>query len=407
MKGSAGIPELQLTTLNKLIQKFPTAPNLTFTNMFTEVRAESDSIEWEIEYGSAGMTPFVAPGAVAPKIGLDGIGSGSVKVAYMKEAGFLDEVILNNLRQVGTDRGRETAQRQVAKLVQKLRNRMDRRREWMMAKAILHGGFEYLAKGGTRITVSYGIPTTHNVTLAAARKWVGGASRNIMEDILTGKEVLKDDAGVTSKYLSLNSTLLRTLMLDSTIQALLTKSNFGDGDLFARPAEVIGALMGAGTLNVIDDFSEQDLILTASAAIGDTVINVSHAENVGVGSKVRFYNDSVSNTWEDKVVASVQPDAGTITLSVALVAAYVAGRDSVRVREKIIKDNEFVMWNDVNADGMKIAENMLSPFGLGRNYGVFVDTDDQFDPEGTTVRIQNKSLPVVFHPDCTYKITVY
>jgi len=407
MKGSAGIPELQLTTLNKLVSKLPVAPTLTFTNMFGSANAESDSIEWEVEYGSAGMTPFVAPGAVAPKIGLDGIGSGSVKVAYMKEAGFLDETILNNLRQVGTDRGRETGQRQVAKLVQKLRNRMDRRREWMTANAILHGGFEYLKKGGTRITVNYGIPTTHNVTLAAARKWVGGASKNILEDVLTGNEVLRDDAGIRAKYNTLNSTLLKTLMLDTTIQGLLKKSEFGNGDLFQRPADVIGTLMGVGPLNVFDDFHEIDLVLTANVAIGATVLYVTNSEDVAVGATVRLYNNSLTNTWEDRKVVSTQPDAGTITVGVATTAAYVAGKDAVRIREKIIKDNEFIMWSDTNADGEKIAETMLSPFGIGRHYGVTIDTKDEFDPEGTIVRIQNKSLPVVYHPDCMYKMIVY
>lgn len=406
MKGSAGIPELQLTTLNKLVQKLPASPSLTFTNMFSEVRAESDAVEWEVEYGSAGMTPFVAPGAVAPKIGLDGIGTGSAKVAYMKEAGFLDEVVLNNLRKVGTDRGKETGQRQVAKMVQKLRNRMDRRREWVMSKAILHGGFEYLAKGGTRITVNYGVPSTHVVTLAADRKWVGGASKNILEDILTGTQVLLDDAGVRPKFSTLNTTLLRTLMLDSTIQALLKKSEFGNGDLFQNPAAVIGSLMGVGTLNVLDDFSEVDLVLTANAAIGSTVINVVGAEDVAVGAHVRFYNESKINTWEDRKVSAVDASAGTITLSVALAGAYVAYKDSIRIRDKTVRDNEFILWSDVNADGMKIAENMLAPFGLGANYGVTMDTKDEFDPEGTIVRIQNKSLPVIYHPDCTYKIIV-
>jgi hypothetical protein len=118
------------------------------------------------------------------------------------------------------------------------------------------------------------------------------------------------------------------------------------------------------------------------------------------------YNDAKANTWEDKKIASVQPGDGTLTLSVALVGSYVAGKDSVRIREKIVKDNEFIMWSDVNADGMKIAEIMLAPFGLGRNYGVTMDTKDEFDPEGTIVRIQNKSLPVVYHPDCTYKLIV-
>ena len=77
MKGSEGIASLKLETLNKLISKFPKAPTNTFSNMFPTVQYQSDTIRWEVEYGSAGMTPFVAPGATAPTIGLDGTGEAS------------------------------------------------------------------------------------------------------------------------------------------------------------------------------------------------------------------------------------------------------------------------------------------------------------------------------------------
>ena len=89
MKGSQGIPELQLVTLNKLIRKFPNAPSLYFTNMFASPNYESDSIEWDFEYGSAGMTPFVAPGSPAPSIGLDGIGKAEAKAAFREAASHL------------------------------------------------------------------------------------------------------------------------------------------------------------------------------------------------------------------------------------------------------------------------------------------------------------------------------
>jgi len=405
MKGSAGIPELQLVTLNKLIQKLPVNPNLFFTNLFSDVNADSDAIEWEVEYGSAGITPFVAPGAVAPKIGMDGVGKGSAKAAYMKEAAFLDEQILNNLREPGTHQVHQTAARMVAKQTLKLRNRMDRRREWMMAKAILQGGFTYLAQGGSKITVSYGIPETHQVTLGATRQWDDGADRNVLEDVLDGKQILKEDAGVAPEYCFLNSDLLKLLMLDTKIQALMTKSAFGDGDLFARPAEVIGSLLGVGTLAVFDEFSEIETLPTSDIAIGATSISIDNAVDVAVGATARFIDHSQNNVWEDRVITAVNISAGTMTVA-ATTKAFKAGRDSIRIREKMVKDDEFIMWNSKNADGMPIAENMLAPFGLGRNYGVYMDTKDEFDPEGTILRIQNKSLPTLFHPDCSYKLIV-
>jgi len=74
MKGSAGISALELVTLNKLISKFDRAPSMFFSSLFPTQPYDSDAIKWEIEYGSAGMTPFVAPGSIAPMVGIDGIG---------------------------------------------------------------------------------------------------------------------------------------------------------------------------------------------------------------------------------------------------------------------------------------------------------------------------------------------
>ena len=405
MKGSAGVPVLQLETLNKLISKLDPNPNLFFATMFPSTSYPSDSIKWEIEYGSAGITPFVAPGSVAPKIGLDGVGEGSAKSAYMKEAIDFDEVFLNNIRQVGTYEEYQTAERSLAKGLRKLRNRMDRRKEWMMANAVLNGGFAYEAKGGTKVSVSYGIPETHIVTLAAARKWSDGASKNPIEDILEGKKILHEDAGVVPDYALLTSDLLKLLMLDSAIQELLKKSAFGNGDLFANPTGVIGALLNT-PLKVFDEFSEIQETLTGNVTGGaTTVISISDATNIEVGATARFYDTSENNVWEDATVISVDLDASTFTIATTT-RSFKANEDVVRFRSKIVSDDDFIMFSETNADGEKIAEDMLSPFGLGRNYGIFVDSKEQGDPDALVLRIQNKSLPVVYHPDGSYKMTV-
>lgn len=46
-KGSAGIPALHLTTLNKLIDMTPPPANVYFSNLFPAVQYPSDQIEWE------------------------------------------------------------------------------------------------------------------------------------------------------------------------------------------------------------------------------------------------------------------------------------------------------------------------------------------------------------------------
>ena len=256
MKGSAGIPQLQLEVLNKLIMAFQRPSNLFFSSLFSTQKADSDTIKWEVEYGSAGMTPFVAPGSIAPTIGLDGIGEGSAKCAFFKEKIYFDEEFLNNLRQLGTYATYQTAERHLARGLKKLRNRIDRRREWMAAQMAINGTFSYVMKGGSKATVSYGIPTTHMITLASGYEWDDGANRNPVGDIFDAKQILADDAGVTPDYAICNSSLLRVLINDTKLQALLAKSAFGDGQLFANPAKVLGEILGIGQLMIYDELYE-------------------------------------------------------------------------------------------------------------------------------------------------------
>jgi len=156
MKGTAGIPALELVTLNKLISKFDRAPSMYFSGLFPTQQYESDTIKWELEYGSAGMTPFVAPGSIAPMVGMDGVGEASAKAAYWKEKMYFDEEFLNNLREPGTWATYQTAERKLSRGSRKLRYRVDRRREWMNCRMLLDGTLSYIQKGGTKISISYG-----------------------------------------------------------------------------------------------------------------------------------------------------------------------------------------------------------------------------------------------------------
>ena len=319
-KGIDGIPSLHLITMNKLISKLPKAPSMFFSNLFPTSKADSDTIMWEIEYGSSGMTPFVAPGSIAPAISTDGIGQASAKAAFYKEKMYFDEEFLNNIRQVGTFQTFQTAQRKLAKGPQKLNHRLDRRREWMMAKMLLDGSLTYTQKGGTKFTVSYGIPTSHKVTLATDYKWGTGSSRNPVKDIFTGKQVLRDDAGVNAEYCICNTELLKVLLFDSNIQALLAKSAFGDGDLFKNPAAVLGTLLGVGTLMVYDEFYEVPATITSAVTADSTTdIYVYDASDFEVGGTLRFHDWSSAalSSYEDETITAVNVESGYVTVQSA------------------------------------------------------------------------------------------
>lgn len=404
MKGSAGIPALQLVVLNKLISMFVRPPSNFFTNLFPSTNYDSDSIKWEIEYGSGGMTPFVAPGAVAPAIGIDGTGEANAKAAYWKEKMYFDEEFLNNMREPGTFATYERAERKLARGAQKLRWRCDRRREWMVAQMMLNGTLTYQQSGGIKFSVSYGIPSSHIVTLDDDRNWKDGASRNVVEDIFDGKTLLGDDAGVKPNYAIMNSQMLKVLMLDANLQALLKSSAFGDGDLFKNPAGVIGTLLGLPPLIIYDELYEVQAWLTTT--VNSTTIYLDDATDFEVGGKIRFYNMKLFNTYEDEVITAVDKVNNTVTVGAQPDYAFVGGQDKVVMRKKFIPDNVFFMFSD-SQDGRKVAEFMQAPYGNSRRWGFFADTKDEWDPEGIWLRVQDKGLPVLYYPDTTYKITAF
>jgi hypothetical protein len=407
MKGSEGIASLKLETLNKLIQKFPKAPSNTFSNMFPTTQYESDTIRWEVEYGSAGMTPFVAPGATAPTIGLDGTGEASASCAFFKEKIYFDEEFLNNLREPGSWATFQTAEKKLARGLQKLNYRCDRRREWMLAKMLLDGSLTYTKKGGVRFTVSYGVPSTHLVTLTTNYMWGTGSTRNPMGDIMDGKIVLADDAGVPGTGLigMCNSQALRTLMFDSNFQTLLQKSAFGEGDLFKNPSAVIGNLLGVGQLMINDDQYEIPGWLTgAVTGSSTTTISVDDVTDMEAGGKLRFHDVSEANVWEDEVISSVSIANSTVTVATAPTLSFKANEDKVTMKKKFIPDNKFFLFS-TSYEGQPIGEMMEAPYGMQRRWGKYIDRKDEWDPEGVWIRVQDKCLPVMYHPDTTYVIT--
>jgi len=405
-KGKSGIPALELEVLNGLISKLPVAPNLFFSNLFSSEPYESDTIRWELEYGSAGMTPFVAPGSVAPAIGTDGVGEASAKAAFYKEKMYFDEEFLNNLREPGSWATYATAERHLARGLQKLDRRLSRRREWMFSQAVVEGAMTYTQKGGVKFSLSYGVPDTHKVTLGSARAWGTGASRNPVEDIFDAKKVLVDDAGVVPNHSIMNSETLKLLLFDSAIQDMVKASAFGDGDLFTNPAQVLGTLLGVGKLVIYDEIYEVPAYLTAAVTGGSTtVIHVDDASDFMVGGTLRFQDMSSFNSWEDETISAVDVEAGTVTVASAPTASFKAGEDRVTMKKKFIADNKFLLMAD-NIDGAKIAEFMEAPYGIGRRWGRYADTKPEWDPEGLWLRVQDKGLPVIYHPDTTFTLTV-
>jgi hypothetical protein len=408
-----GIPaELHHETLNKTLQKMPTPSNLIFTNMFDAVQYESDRIRWILEYGTAGMTPFVAPGSPAPTMGDDGFyNEGSAAAAYWKEKVFVDEVRLNNLRDPLTPQQRQEARRQIARQQMRLKNRCSRRREWMLAKAFFDHGFTYQREGGTKFTVSYGVPTHHSVSLTGNDVWwddttdAPGSTATPIRDIFDAVSDYADDVGAPIEYSFMNTTVLKYLMFNADLQTLLQKSAFGEGDLFSNPAGVMSRLLGLGNLIVYDDLFEVSAWVTTSSSAGDSTVYIDDPTDFEAGEKVRLYKLNTPFTYEEATISSVSITNNSLTFTDTLTYAYSANKDRVIMRKKFIGDDKVSFFRST-LDGEKIAEFMEAPFGLNRTWGMFADSNEEWDPDGVWMRVQNKGLPVIYHPSVMYSLTV-
>lgn len=401
------IPELRLSVLQKLIERFNTNPQLLLTNLFGSDRWDSEEIKWEAQIGNRGMAPFSSEDAPAPRTVPTGVSEHEAFAAFWSEKMYFGANFLNNLRQPGTTATHHRASAYLARQLQMLRNRSDRRKEWMYAKMLSDGGFTYLDSKQNKISVDYGIPDAHKVTLAADRQWDDGASKNIVEDVMDAVITMKNANSAQLDIALVTAEVVKLMVMDSGIQNLLKKSAFGEGDLFGpNKLTVLGSLLEIGKIVQYDDAFQVRAWLTAAlaAGAGPHTIYVDDTTDFAVGDTL-VVTDVSAKSSEEVTISAVDAAAGTLTATGALTNAYKAMEDTVHVTKKYLDTNKFLMFAST-VEGQQIAEFAEAPFAMERVWGMKVDQWEKKDPEGVYVRAQNKGLPVLYFEDSTYCLTV-
>lgn len=398
-------PDLRLSKLQKLIERWKTPPSLRLTKLFGQDNWESDNIKWETQIGNRGLTPFVAPGSPSPVTAPQGVGAGAAFAAFWKEKMFFGEEVLNNLREPGTTAKYLSAKKRIARETKSEKNRSERRKEWMTAKMLTGASFTYLVQNGLKYTIDYDVPSDQVVDLAASRKWDDGVSRNIQEDIFDAKNTMRKANGGEIDYALFTTDVMKLMMFDTTVQNLLSKSTFGDGDLFTRPREVLGSLLGILNMVLYDEVYQLKAWLTAAVTADSTVeASVDDPTDFEVGDSLYFYDVS-ARTKEAETISSIDVNAGTITVDTAPSTSYKSQEDYVYVNKNYIPTDKFTMFCSTVEDE-KIAEFANAPFDLDRHYGLKVDTHEEWDPDGIAVRVQNKGIPVLYQEDSIWSYTV-
>jgi len=275
------------------------------------------------------------------------------------------------------------------------------------------GSFSYAENDGYKSSVNYSIRTDHNVTLGASAQWDAGTSRDILGDIIDSKKKIADDCGGRVDYAIMNSTILKYIARDPDIQALLQKTTFGQGDLFSGTRNnivgvnpnVVGQLLDIPNFVIYDEKYEVRAVLTSAVtADSTTTVYVDNAADFVAGGTLKFV-DTTADTWEEETISSVDVQAGTVTVSTAPSTSYKAGEDYVSMIRDFAPSDKFLMMAS-RVEGQQIAEYKQAPFGKGRHYGQYTDSEDTWDPEGVYIRVQDKGLPVLYQRDGMYILDV-
>lgn len=412
-RGASDIPILRLEVLQGLTETWTQPPNLVLSNMFPTTPVASDTITWESYEGSRGLAPFYPPDSVTPSKSVLGYAQHSAKAALFGEKVVFGEGILNNLRQPGTWDTYETAESQVARSVNDIRNDVLRRKEWSLAQALTSGSLTYYTDGGVQLYVDYGIPTAQNVTLAAAAKWSTGGSRDILGDLTTMRQTIQNATGGRVTDCFLNSTTLNYMVTDDRIVNLLQTSTFGNGNLFKADSAgylvgasvmVLESLLNIGRLHVYDEQYQIRGYLVGNVAAGATTLVVDNVEDFVDGATIKIWDQS-AGTYESATISSISQATSTITVSAAITGSYIDYSDYITMTKYFIPDNKFIGISS-NVGGKAIMEFMQSPFGIPRVNGVSVDQWEEKDPESVSVRCRLKGLPVLKQRDAVYIITV-
>jgi len=200
--------------------------------------------------------------------------------------------------------------------------------------------------------------------------------------------------------------VLNVMVLNPSIQTLLTKSAYGQGDLFARPLQVLGDLLNIKNMILYNQMYQIRGWLTSalSSGAGPHTIYVDDATDFEVGKTI-YAHDVTARAKESLTVSAVDPVAGTVTATGTLTNSYKAQEDCITMTTKFLPTDKFCMFAS-EVEGQKIAEIMLSPFGLDRHYGMKLDRWEKKDPDGLFIRVENKGLPVLYFEDSVFNYTV-
>ena len=139
----------------------------------------------------------------------------------------------------------------VAREQKDLRDRIERRIEWICAQILNGGAF---TDSGTGYAIDFQMPSAHKITLAGGSGW-NEAGGDIIGNLRDWRALIAQKTGLVADKLVLGKTAEKNFLNNAKIQNLLDNRRVAVGDLQLRGIDPASGASFLGTVDSIDCYS--------------------------------------------------------------------------------------------------------------------------------------------------------
>lgn len=221
---------------------------LTDRYFSNRVVSDSDTVEVEVVKRGRRMASFVNPRSQAKTVERVGSEIRFFRPPYIKEKKEItpDDKLLKRFGETVYDVAPEERLAEVrAEELDELRTRIDRRIEWMCAKALFEGKVVVVGEG-VNAEIDFGRSAANDITLSGAQRW-GQSGMDVRATFLSAARPIRDD-GLRPDDVILGSDAVEALLANQRVRDLLDNRRTEAGQLtltnLPSNVEYIGNLFG-------------------------------------------------------------------------------------------------------------------------------------------------------------------
>lgn len=203
---------------------------------------ETETVDVDIVKGKRRMAPFVHPLAEGKAVERIGFSTNTLKPGYIKPhmvttAGDLLKRQPGQVLYQGGQTIEQRAQAQLGKDLATLMDMIDRREEWMAAKALDLGKITMTIKGETAdktVEVDFLMAANHKITLAGNDVWSDTVNADPVADLQAWASRVRQDSGINPTDVVMGTDACAAFLNHPKVQALLDLRRVDTGEINPR-----------------------------------------------------------------------------------------------------------------------------------------------------------------------------